>query len=165
MGLAFSSDHSYLASCSWMTELNIWSPTTNWSLKSHLTKSIHNNHCLCLIQLPDAQLAAGLNNKINIWSPLTKQDGPIRTLTGHSDFVISLALSPDNNILASGSRDNDVRLWKYKSESTAFMTLSGQKGWVGSVCFIFNQILASGLGSGEIKIWDISSGTQNFKTF
>ena len=137
-GLAFSSDHSFLASCSVDGELNIWSSSKNWSLKNRLE---NDGDCFALIQLPGAQLAVISHKNIEIWSPLTKQDAPIRTLTGHSNFVYCLALSPDKTILASGSRDNDVRLWKYKSESTAFMTLSGQKGWVGSVCFIFNQIL------------------------
>jgi WD40 repeat protein len=36
----------------------------------------------------------------------------IWTLTGHSDRVYTLAFSPDGKILATGSWDKTVKLWK-----------------------------------------------------
>ncbi len=162
--LAFSSDHSYLASCSSSGELIIWNSSENWSLKNHLKNG---DLSYGLIQLPNAQLAVGSNTSIKIWSPLTKVDGPIRTLTGHSEFVITLALSPDNTILASGSNalypryDGKIMLWNYANESTAFKTLVGHTRWVGSLCFISNQVLASGSGDYTIKIWNLTSGIYN----
>ena len=33
------------------------------------------------------------------------------TLTGHSDFVRSVAYSPDGKHLVSGSNDNTVKVW------------------------------------------------------
>jgi WD40 repeat protein len=35
----------------------------------------------------------------------------IATLKGHSDSIEALAFSPDGKILASGSKDNTLRLW------------------------------------------------------
>ncbi|MFD9228620.1 WD40 repeat domain-containing protein [Streptomyces anulatus] len=35
----------------------------------------------------------------------------IAILTGHTDKVWSVAISPDGKTLATGSRDSDVRLW------------------------------------------------------
>jgi WD40 repeat protein len=32
-------------------------------------------------------------------------------LEGHSDGVLSVAFSPNGEILASGSHDNSIRLW------------------------------------------------------
>ena len=158
-GLAFSSDHSYLASCSWTGELIIWDPSTNWSLKHHLNYDIN---CVTLIRLPDAKIAIGSGQNLTIWSPLAKQDAPIKTLTGHSDYVSSLALSPDNTILASGSEDYNIMLWNYINESTAFMTLTGHEDFVISLCFVSNQILASGSYDKTIRIWNITSGLHNF---
>jgi WD40 repeat protein len=153
-GLAFGSDHFYLASITFFGELNIWIPSENWSLINRLN---YGTNCMALVQLPNAQLAANSFNEINIWSPLTI-DTPLRTLTGHSDLIVSLALSPDNKILASGSKDNDIMLWNYTSESTAFMTLAGHEKIVSSLCFISNQILASGSDDKTIKIWNVTSG-------
>jgi len=36
---------------------------------------------------------------------------PLRTLAGHTEFVMSIAWSPDGKTLASGSGDRTVRLW------------------------------------------------------
>ena len=36
---------------------------------------------------------------------------PKLTLSGHNDWVYSLALSPDGKTVASGSWDGEVRLW------------------------------------------------------
>jgi WD40 repeat protein len=35
----------------------------------------------------------------------------IRTLTGHTSFVVAVACSPDGTLLAAGSHDKTARLW------------------------------------------------------
>ena len=35
----------------------------------------------------------------------------MRTLTGHSDFVVAIAFSRDGNRVVSGSDDNLVKIW------------------------------------------------------
>ena len=35
----------------------------------------------------------------------------INTLTGHTKAVFSVAISPDNTKIVSGSEDNTIRIW------------------------------------------------------
>ena len=155
-GVAFSSDHSYLASCSWDNYLKIWtSLSTSWSLNNNLNNI---GQCNALIQLPNAQLAASSDNNITIWSNLTNLNAVSRTLTGHSNIVYGLALSPDGKLLASASADKTIKLWNYASSSTALKTLTGHTNEVRPLCFVSDQILASGSFDTTIKIWNVSSG-------
>lgn len=39
----------------------------------------------------------------------------INTLSGHSDAVISVAISPDRETMASGSRDGTVKVWNLQT--------------------------------------------------
>ena len=48
----------------------------------------------------------------------------LQTLEGHSNYVTTIAFSPDGNYLASGSRDDTVKLWQLSRDKfTAVQTL------------------------------------------
>jgi WD40 repeat protein len=40
----------------------------------------------------------------------------MKTITGHGNWVNSVAFSPDGKTLASGSSDNTIKLWGVKIE-------------------------------------------------
>lgn len=77
------------------------------------------------------------------------------TLAGHRHVVSSLAFSPDGKILASGSTDNDIRLWdthtgKHKK------TLMGHTNCVNNVSFSPDgTTLVSSSDDGTVLIWEI----------
>ena len=102
----------------------------------------------------------------------------LRTLTGHSEKIYSVAVSPDGKYLASGSDDKTVIIWDAKS-GERIKTLEGHSGGVSSVCWSPDgKYLASGLAimtkeknlwngnkylgkidsvyTGEINLWDVS---------
>jgi WD40 repeat protein len=79
------------------------------------------------------------------------------TLTGHSDDVKSVAFSPDGKILASGSRDNTIKLWDVATRRL-IATLTGHSFGVISVAFSPDgKILVSGSSDRTIKLWDVAT--------
>jgi WD40 repeat protein len=60
---------------------------------------------------PDGRTVASQsdNNAIHLIDVATGK--VLQTLTGHTDFVTSIAFSRDGHTLASGSNDNTIRMW------------------------------------------------------
>jgi WD40 repeat protein len=72
------------------------------------------------------------------------------TLRGHQHVVFSIAFSPDGSLVASGSRDNTVRVWDVETGSERAV-LSGHLNQVQSVAFLDNQRVLSGSGNPEMS--------------
>ena len=82
-----------------------------------------------------------------------------RTVGSHADSVCSVAISPDGQTLASGSRDNLVKLWDLRTGDHA--NLEGHQGYVFSVAFSPDgKCLASGSRDGTIRFWDPQVGRE-----
>ena len=83
----------------------------------------------------------------------------VRTLTGHTDRVRSVSFSPDGSLLASGSKDGTIKLWRV-SDGALVRTLTGHTGFVRSVSFSPDgRLLASGSHDHTIKLWRVSDGS------
>ncbi|MDX6271747.1 MAG: hypothetical protein QOD28_2970 [Acidobacteriota bacterium] len=80
--------------------------------------------------------------------------------TGHAMRVDGLAFSPDARLLASGSKDNTVRLWDVERASE-LRKLAGHTAWVKAVAFSPDgRTLASGSVDGVVKLWDVMTGRE-----
>ena len=88
------------------------------------------------------------------------QDSRLRaTLKGHTDFVTSIAFSPNGRTLASGSWDDTIRLWNPHTMEH-FRTLRGHSNDVTSIAFHpVGTWLASGSWDTTIGVWEINPGT------
>ncbi|HYP02620.1 MAG TPA: hypothetical protein VER76_20695, partial [Pyrinomonadaceae bacterium] len=80
--------------------------------------------------------------------------------TGHAMRVDGLAFSPDARLLASGSKDNTVRLWD-TARAFELRKLTGHAAWVKAVAFSADgRWLASGSVDGVVKLWDVVTGRE-----
>ena len=102
--------------------------------------------------------SAGGDDTVRIWDAST---GQCRSLTGHSDYVMSVAWNNDGTKLASGSCDKTVRIWSVGSAGTfeCESTLSRHSDCVNAVSWSPDgTMLASGSDDKTIKLWDTRSG-------
>lgn len=77
---------------------------------------------------------------------------------GHSAAVTALAVSPDGQWLASGAKDNLVKIWEAKS-GLLIRTLAGHTHWVLAVAFTRGgDRLVSAGRDGTVIQWDVRAG-------
>jgi serine/threonine protein kinase len=82
-----------------------------------------------------------------------------QTLSGHSEYVWSVAFSPDGKVLASsGGYDGTLKLWEVKT-GREINTLKGHSNFVLSVGFSPDgNVLASVSQDKTIKLWEVKTG-------
>jgi WD40 repeat protein len=75
---------------------------------------------------------------------------------GHARDVISVVFSPDGRLLASGSEDGTIKLWRV-ADGSLVRTLTGHTNDVNSVSFSPDgRLLASGSEDNTIKLWRVA---------
>lgn len=82
----------------------------------------------------------------------------IRTLSGHTNLINSLAIASTSDRLVSGSYDNEVRLWQV-STGKLLQTLKGHKDKVLGVAISADgKHIASASRDQTLRIWDAKTG-------
>lgn len=100
---------------------------------------------------PASRIQPGAQRFQNVW----------KTFSGHTNWVRSLAFSPNGRAIASGSEDGTIRLWDVPTGRT-IATLKGHSAQVTSVAFSPNgQTLASASEDNAVHLWNVVTRTHN----
>jgi WD40 repeat protein len=85
----------------------------------------------------------------------------IRSIEGHSHWVLSVAISPNGNKLVSGGADKNIKVWNLTSGKLihTLIDLSWYSNWITAVAITPDgKTIVSGSSTKTIKIWDLNTG-------
>ncbi|KIK66981.1 hypothetical protein GYMLUDRAFT_915410 [Collybiopsis luxurians FD-317 M1] len=105
------------------------------------------------------RIVSATDTTARIWN--IKNGSPIgEPLQGHTDWVQSVAFSPDGKRIVSGSGDETVRIWNAETGTPIGEPLQGHTDWVRSVAFSPDgKRIVSGSGDKTVRIWNAETGT------
>lgn len=101
----------------------------------------------------------GLGLLLSAALPLKAAEEP-KVLSGHKDYVMAVAYSPDSRYLASASFDGTAIIWEAGS-GRRLRSLAGHSDSLSAVAFgPDGDVLATGSFDGTAKLWEASTGDE-----
>jgi len=79
-------------------------------------------------------------------------------LRGHTDGILAIEFSPNDDHIATGSMDNTIKIWN-ALDGTLKHTLEGHTRDVSAVAFSSNGHIISGSHDNTAKLWNLETGT------
>ncbi|MEH2169695.1 MAG: serine/threonine-protein kinase [Nostoc sp.] len=168
--VAFSPDGQILASGSWDKTIKLWDVNTGREI---CTIGRHQLKVNSVAFSPQGQLlaSASYDRTIRLWqipalgsSQREFENRPcyslLGTLSGHAWAVLTVAFSPDGQILATGSDDNTIKLWEVNT-GQLICTLVGHSWSVVAVAFTADgETLLSASCDKTVKLWKVSTAEE-----
>ncbi|MBN1874429.1 MAG: hypothetical protein JXA33_09370 [Anaerolineae bacterium] len=165
--LAFSPDGSLLASGGADSAVTLWDIATHQPLGEPLTG--HPDWVYGVAFSPDGKTVASIAcaelddqynchaGEVRLWDVAGRQliGAPLR---GHTNYVTTIAFSPDGRTVATGGWDQTVILWDTVTQQPINPPLTGHNGYISSLVFNADgSTLASGSRDTTIILWNVST--------
>ncbi|MEH2008420.1 serine/threonine-protein kinase [Nostoc sp.] len=168
--VAFSPDGQILASGSWDKTIKLWDVKTGTEICPMTGHQLQVNS---VAFSPQGQLlaSASYDRTIRLWqisalesSQRELQNRPcyslLSTLSGHAWAVLTVAFSPDGQILATGSDDNTIKFWEVNT-GQLICTLVGHSWSVVALAFSADgETLLSASCDKTVKLWRVSTAEE-----
>ena len=151
----FSQDGEWISSASVDNSVRVWRPSTGaafLNLDNHFP-------VLDIEYLPGTNYIAitSSDNRLEIRN--TKNSGLVQDFVGHTGAVLSVSISADGKILASGSTDHTARVWNVE-DGSLIKAIDDHLAPVSDVAISPDgQILATASWDGTIKLWSLPDVT------
>ena len=164
--VAFSPDGTLLAGGGDDRTIRLWNTATGRPVSGPPT--VHTGEVRSVAFGPGgALLASGSTDRtVQLWNisagrPSDYALPPVLlcSLIGHTDWVRSVAFSPDGTLLASGSDDRTIRLWSPATGEPVGGLLTGHAAKVFTLAFSPDgSLLASGSTDRTVRLWEARTG-------
>jgi Prp8 binding protein len=113
--------------------------------------------------------SGGIDNQIKVWD--ARKQEVIYTMSGHTDTVTSLQVSPDSQTLLSYSHDSAVRTWDirpFAPTDRSMRTYDGasaglEKNLMRASWDPTGQKICAGAGDRTVVVWETRSGKLLYK--
>ena len=97
-----------------------------------------------------------MDKTLKLWDLASGKE--LRTFTGHSGWVSSVAIAPDGRTALSGSQDKTLKLWDLAT-GKELRTFTGHSGSVSSVAIAPDgRTVLSGSYDRTLRLWDFTRG-------
>ena len=163
LSVAFSNNGRYIASTSFDKANRLWDAETGdcihtWK-EGQEVKARVVSWLLVSFSPDDKNILFAWENGFRIWDVETG-NLVIQSKQQHDNSeVICVTLSHDGRLVATGSKDNTIRLWDARNGEAVLVPFIGHTSSVYSIAFSPDDLaIVSGSEDCTVRVWDVSTG-------